>query len=141
MTEFYYSCSLCGKNYDSSDIRYTCEVCGDKGLLDVIYDYQKLKKGFIEKSEISAPFRYSKILPFRKKPDSKALPLHIGNSQAIPLAGWKKKFGSGDISLFDDSRNPTCSFKDRASAVACLCALEWNEKKSPVPLQEMQDLL
>lgn len=38
-----YRCTLCGKAFDAKEKILTCPVCGDKGILDVEYDYETLK--------------------------------------------------------------------------------------------------
>ena len=39
-----YRCTICGKFFKPSEVDLTCPLCGEKGILDVEYDYDKLKK-------------------------------------------------------------------------------------------------
>jgi hypothetical protein len=36
-------CLLCGTEYDSNEVKYNCPKCGDEGVLEVIYDYSRIK--------------------------------------------------------------------------------------------------
>ena len=39
-----YRCTVCGKFFTPDEASLTCPVCGEKGILDVEYDYDALKK-------------------------------------------------------------------------------------------------
>ena len=39
-----YRCTLCGKEFPFEPERMTCPDCGEKGILDIIYDYSEIKK-------------------------------------------------------------------------------------------------
>ena len=39
-----YRCTLCQKEYDAELDLYTCPECGTRGILDIIYDYKKMKR-------------------------------------------------------------------------------------------------
>jgi len=39
-----YRCTLCNQIFSPQDIQYTCPKCGEKGILDVEYDYEAMKK-------------------------------------------------------------------------------------------------
>jgi len=41
-------CLLCGAEYDLSEVKYNCPKCGDEGVLEIIYDYPKIKKFLIK---------------------------------------------------------------------------------------------
>jgi threonine synthase len=114
-----YRCSLCGKQYAPDEVTYTCAV--DGGNLDVILDFDAIRRqvqpGGIEGSDDLSIWRYLPLLPV-------ADPGHMGT--ALRAVGWTpllhpprlaRKAGVERLWLKDDGRNPTASFKDRASAV------------------------
>ena len=120
-----YQCSICGTDYGPDEVTYTCPA--DGGNLDVILDYDALRKkgnsGLILEGEPSL-WRY---LPF--------LPVSDPGGMATPLraAGWtpiyspsrlKNELGLQNLWIKDESRNPTASFKDRASAILIARARE-----------------
>ena len=39
-----YRCTVCGKFFETQEALLTCPDCGEKGILDVEYDYEALKK-------------------------------------------------------------------------------------------------
>ncbi len=113
-----YKCSICGEEYKPEEVTYTCPV--DNGILDVILDYQELKKRtkaeLINEAEPSL-WRYFPLLPVSNL---------IGEGTVIRSAGWTPTFSPPQLSrdlgikqlwVKDESSNPTASFKDRASAV------------------------
>jgi threonine synthase len=120
-----YQCSICGKEYKPGEVTYTCPE--DDGILDVILDYQELKKKstaeLINKNE-SSLWRYFPLLPVSDL---------IGEGTTIRSAGWtptysppqlKKELGVNQLWIKDESSNPTASFKDRASAILVARAKE-----------------
>ena len=34
-----YRCTICGREYPFGPELYTCPHCGEKGILDIVYDY------------------------------------------------------------------------------------------------------
>jgi threonine synthase len=111
-------CVVCGKEYDPKKVLYTCPGCGDDGLLDVLYDYEWMKRN-LSRDAISSNPDYSvrRYLPILPLEEDLLPPLQIGwtplyRSRKIgPGAGLKNLF------IKDDGRNPSASFKDRASSV------------------------
>jgi threonine synthase len=121
-----YQCSLCGREYRPDEVSYTCPA--DGGNLDVVLDYARLSsqltpQNFIEQGEASL-WRYLPLLPV-EAPGGEDTPLRA--------AGWTPVFaptrlandmGLRHLWIKDESRNPTASFKDRASAVVVSRARE-----------------
>ncbi|MDZ7361961.1 MAG: threonine synthase [candidate division KSB1 bacterium] len=117
-------CVICGKIY-SPEILYTCPTCGSEGILDVLYDYEKIKKIFQPEALANRPHdirRYEELLP-------------INGTERLPATkvGWTPIFEAKKLAstlsiarLFikDEGRNPTASFKDRASTVGVAKAQE-----------------
>lgn len=120
-----YQCSICKKTYSPDEVTYTCPV--DGGNLDVILDYNALKNLGAERlihSQEPSLWRYLPLLPV-SDPGGRGTPLHA--------AGWTPLFSptrmAQDLGLQylwvkDESRNPTASFKDRASAILVARAQE-----------------
>jgi threonine synthase len=120
-----YRCSLCQAEYGPAEVTYTCPK--DGGNLDVILDERALRgkpaTALIDAQEASL-WRYLALLPVGE-------PGGIGTS--FRAAGWTPVFSSPRLKaqlglqylwIKDESRNPTASFKDRASAVVVARAAE-----------------
>ncbi|MEI6291383.1 MAG: pyridoxal-phosphate dependent enzyme, partial [Chloroflexota bacterium] len=121
-----YKCSICGQEYGPSEITYTCTK--DGGNLDVILDYTSIKKKYQPSDLISRSnpsiWRYLPLLPV-SAPDGDSTPLHAaGGTPVYSLKRIAEKLGLKQLWLKDESRNPTASFKDRASAVVVTRARE-----------------
>ena len=39
-----YRCTLCGREYPYGPELMTCPACGEKGILDIIFNYNEVKK-------------------------------------------------------------------------------------------------
>jgi len=123
MTEFV--CLVCGRSLPHGDLQ-TCPSCGPAGILDVRYDYDAAARTLTRDALVARPanhWRYRELLPIR--PDVVVPPLHVGWTpvhEAPRLAAWA---GVARLFLKDDGRNPTASFKDRASSLGVLKALEF----------------
>ena len=69
-------------------------------------------------------WRYLPLLPV-KEPEGDATPLHAaGGTPVYQMTRLAEKLGLQNLWLKDESRNPTASFKDRASAVVVARAKE-----------------
>lgn len=115
-------CTLCGKHYAPAEARYTCPACGPDGLLDPCYDYEQAVRTFPE-SHATGIARYMSVLPVRQLP-----PLGVGGTPLTRAGRLGRELGLEHLYLKEDNRNPTGSFKDRASAVAVGAALDLGEK-------------
>ncbi len=121
-------CGSCGREHKPEETKYTCSGCGAN--VQVEYDYKTAAKKLSFKKLAQNPERgigrYLELLPV-ERPESLP-PLQIGwtplyHSQKLAdLAGIKAAY------VKDDGRNPSCSFKDRAGAVALARATETGEK-------------
>ncbi|MDP1713357.1 MAG: threonine synthase [Anaerolineales bacterium] len=121
-----YKCSLCGAEYLQGQVTYTCPK--DGGNLDVILDYDSIRKKFqpedITSRTESSLWRYLPLLPV-DEPEGDSTPLHAaGWTPVFALARLEEKLNLKHLWLKDESRNPTASFKDRASAVVVTRARE-----------------
>ncbi len=114
-----YRCSLCHREYDPSAVTYTCPV--DGGNLDVILDYSRISHDYdrsviFRSSELSL-WRYLPLLPV-PDPGGSGSPLHAaGYTPVFDLQEVAGTLGLSSLWVKDESRNPTASYKDRASAI------------------------
>jgi len=119
-------CSLCGAVYAPDEVRYVCPKHGDSGLLDVLYDYEKIKSQVttadISKSRDYSIWRYWDLLPIKNR--SGVPPLRVGWTPLYSAKRLGKELTLHNLWLKDDGLNPTGSFKDRASAVVVAKAKE-----------------
>ena len=121
-----YKCSLCGAEYLQGQVSYTCPK--DGGNLDVILDYDSIKRKFqpedITSRTESSLWRYLPLLPV-DEPAGDSTPLHAaGWTPVFALPRLAEKLKLKYLWLKDESRNPTASFKDRASAIVVTRARE-----------------
>ena len=122
-----YECSVCGKIYGNQDeIEYICPV--DGGNLSVILDYDQIREKYqIEDitSQVEASmWRYLPLLPV-SDPGFKQTPFrNVGWSANYYPFNLAKKYGFENLWVKDESKNPTASFKDRASALVLARAIE-----------------
>ena len=121
-----YRCSLCGTEYLPGQVTYTCPK--DGGNLDIELDYKAIKKKYQPEDITSrrdfSLWRYEPLLPVGI-PKGEATPLHIaGWTPVFKLPRLAKKLGLKHLWLKDESRNPSASFKDRASAILVARAQE-----------------
>jgi threonine synthase len=121
-------CLLCGRHVPDGNVQ-TCPLCGAEGILDVRYDYDRVAKTLTRESLSSRSvnhWRYGELLPV--SPLVAKPPLHIGWTPVYEVPRLAKEVGAGRLFLKDDGRNPTNSFKDRASSVAVMKALEFGAR-------------
>jgi len=121
-----YRCSLCGTEYASGDVTYTCPK--DGGNLDVLLNYESIKEKYqpddILSRTDSSLWRFLPLLSV-SAPKGEATPLHAaGGTPVYKLNSLADKLGLQNLWLKDESKNPTASFKDRASAIVVARAQE-----------------
>ena len=114
-----YRCIDCGEEYEPEGIMYTCPNHEDpmEGLLDVVYDYDAIAEDFDGKADGDIPdlWKYRPFLPIAE--DAEPVTLGEGGTDLIEAPRLSEDIGV-EISVKDDSRNPTASFKDRATTVS-----------------------
>lgn len=121
-----YICSLCRTEYAPDEVTYTCPK--DGGNLDVLLDYEAIKAKYQPEDILSrndpSLWRYLPLLPV-SEPEGEATPLHAaGGTPVFRLTRLAEELGLQNLWLKDESRNPTASFKDRASAILVARAQE-----------------
>lgn len=121
-----YKCSVCGQAYKPDEVTYVCPK--DAGVLDVVLDFDAIKRtSGLRDMQTSPDFSIWRYLPL--------LPVGDPGLQGTPLrsVGWTpvysprrlaKSLNLSKLWIKDESRNPTASFKDRASAVLVARARE-----------------
>lgn len=118
-------CVVCGSPAEPPQSAGTCPVCDDpSAVLDVQYDMTKAAKSLTPEALEHRPlthWRYHELLPI--EPEGEAFSWPVGWTpilEASRLAEWT---GVSRLRLKDEGRNPTASFKDRASSLGVLQAL------------------
>jgi threonine synthase len=114
-----YQCSLCGRSYSPNEVTYTCPV--DGGNLDVLLNYHEINSNYSPQSIFSLTefslWRYLSLLPVN---DVGGLNTPFHSAGWTPVYNASKlavKMGLPTLWVKDESKNPTASLKDRASAV------------------------
>ena len=116
-------CMRCGKRYRGG-LDGPCPRCGPEGVLDIEFDLDRARRAVNPRTLASRPrdqWRYRELLPLPA--GARVAPLHVGWTpieDAPRLARWA---GLRSLRLKDEGRNPTASFKDRASGVGVARAL------------------
>jgi threonine synthase len=121
-----YRCSVCGERYDPETPIYVCP--SDGGNLDVLLDSEGINNQWapelIEGIHESSIWRYLPLLPVAA-PGHLGTPLHaVGMTPFYRPDRLGNELGFQNLWVKDDGRNPTASFKDRASAVVVVRAEE-----------------
>ena len=125
-----YRCTVCGKFFKTQKAMMTCPDCGEKGILDVEYDYEELKKvltlDYFNKNKNYSMWRYYPIMGIEE--DHIDEMLRIGWTPLVKSHNLVKELGLKELYIKDDGLNPSGSSKDRASGVAVLKAIEAGAK-------------
>jgi len=124
-----YTCVAC-KTFieDDGQLHYQCSKCSSN--LQVEYDYDRLGNELTKESFLGGDgpgvFRYNELLPISKET---ATPnLSIGDTPLYKSQILGQKLGHEKLYIKDESRNPSSSFKDRASAVGLVKGIEVSAK-------------
>lgn len=121
-------CIRCGKDHKLTDTKYNCTSCG--GNLQVLYDYNLIKKRLnydvLKDNPERSIWRYLDILPVTSI--KSVPPVQVGWTPLYRAEKLGAEVGVSNLYIKDDGRNPSASFKDRASAVVVARALEIKEK-------------
>lgn len=119
-------CVRCRGELEPDPSRFTCPRCGVEGTLDVHYDYgavtRSLTRHSLAESKDESIWRYLPLLPVSQ--DAVRPPLTVGWTPLYRADRLGSDIGCPDLFLKDDGRNPTASFKDRASAIGIVKAVE-----------------
>lgn len=136
-----YKCFKCGTEYLPSEIEinqiYLCPNCGKLeknkplvGVLEIIYDYEKIRNEIAKekflKNNVGTFWEYPYLWPLIY--EHKKI-LKISDKQLVKLKLLGNPiseiiYENNSIKIFNDSRNPTLSYKDRASILVALKAIQ-----------------
>ncbi len=121
-----YQCSLCGQAYAAGEVTYTCPK--DGGNLDVVLDYNAIRSQLAVDDLLNGGeaglWRYLPLLPVAD-PGGNETPLRAaGGTPVFHTPRLAEKLGLQNLWIKDESRNPSASFKDRASSVVVARARE-----------------
>lgn len=121
-----YRCSICQREYSPSQVQYTCPA--DGGNLDVVLDIEHIRRFVSPETIFAQPeasiWRYLPLLPI-SDPGFAGTPFRrVGDTPVDESPRLASQLGLKRLWIKDESRNPTASFKDRASAVVVAKARE-----------------
>ena len=115
-------CRECGREYPLA-ATHVCEF--DFGPLEVVYDYERIKKSLDRSSILSRPqnmWRYRELLPVAGDP---TVGRQVGFTPLVKADRLAKALGIRELWIKNDTVNyPTLSFKDRVVSVALSRARE-----------------
>jgi len=119
-------CIGCGRAFVEGEVDYVCPSCGPRrGNLEVRYDLESLKKAFhptsLTRDATPSMWRYRPVLPMSGR---FIQPLQVGWTPLYAFDELAASYGVGGLYLKDDGKNPTASYKDRASALVVVKAQE-----------------
>jgi threonine synthase len=119
-------CTICGAEYEVGEVDYLCPKHGDDGILDVVYDYARIGSDFAPEQLVASDersiWRYLPLLPVEPE-----VAQRLSEGTVLGSVGWTPlhpaprlatQLGLEHLWVKDDTRQPTASFKDRASAIA-----------------------
>jgi threonine synthase len=120
-----FRCLTCGELHSTADVTYTCPA--DGGNLDAVYDYARIGREVapitLTASDDRSIWRFAPLLP---APMPRGLPTPLTMLGDTPLYRAPRLEAALDVRsiwLKDDSRLPSSSFKDRASAMVVAQAI------------------
>jgi len=120
-------CTICGEEREIDEVAYVCPKHGDDGILDVIYDYERIARrispAHLAEDPTHSIWRYLPLLPVEPETvqalsDPPSPLSSVGWTPLYPAPRLAAQLGLKHLWIKDDSRQPTASFKDRASAIA-----------------------
>ena len=115
-------CRECGREYPLT-ATHVCEF--DFGPLEVVYDYDRIKKSLTRAaihSRAKSMWRYRELLPVMEDP---TVGLQVGFTPLIKADRLARRLGIRELWIKNDTVNyPTLSFKDRVVSVALSRARE-----------------
>jgi threonine synthase len=117
------ACVRCGRRY-ARGLDGPCPLCGPEGVLEVEIDLARAGRTLTPRALRSRPrnlWRYEELLPV--PPGARRAPGDPGWTPLVTAPRLAEWAGVRTLLVKDEGRNPTASFKDRASAVGVARAL------------------
>lgn len=136
MNNYNYYCFICGTKFSSIEIEenlvYLCPKCGKaekqkplEGILLIEYDYDRIKTEGSREDFLNIEYGKFWLYPQLWPVDFRKIDSVFLDRLVLPSDNLLNyKIGDKEFSLLDETRNPTLSYKDRASALVALKALE-----------------
>ena len=123
MNVLHLSCLVCGKTYRPDKVDYVCPKHGDDGVLDVVYDYERIA-ATLAREAIAGDDMWAlrPLLPVGE--EATLPPLRIGGTPLYRSPRLARRAGVAEVWIKDEGVQPTGSLKDRASAMAIVQADE-----------------
>jgi len=141
-SHYHYNCSHCGADFPATEIesgfQYLCPNCGQleknqplRGVLKILYDYEWIRKKISRREFLQLPagqmWQYPYLWPLEAGQTDLGFN-HIPADQlhllTLPADLLKLQYRQEELYILDDTRNPTFSYKDRASILVALKALQ-----------------
>jgi threonine synthase len=131
-------CTICGAEHAAGQpgdaARYVCPGHGSEGILDVVYDYPLIAQRLLPHDLAHSPdrsiWRYLPLLPvdanLARRLAAGTMRGSVGWTPLYPAPRLAAQLDLRNLWVKDDGRQPTASFKDRASAIAVVKAREWS---------------
>ena len=141
MKKYFYKCFDCEKEFDKDEVEsqliYLCPGCGTveknqplRGVLLIEYDYESVRKNHSKEELLKLSpgkfWQYGYLWPLEfegnnlKGVDEHTLQRISLESNSLQEFSYEGK----SFKILDDTRNPTLSYKDRASSLVALKALQ-----------------
>ncbi len=121
-----YQCTLCHQIFEEQPSLYTCPVCGETGILDILYEYNQIRRHLTKEILGMNPdrsiWRYIPLLPVEVAYTRNTL--HVGGTPLYLSENLSELLSIKQLYIKDEGLNPTGSLKDRASVIAVVKALE-----------------
>lgn len=125
------SCVVCGKTAEAPASAGTCPACKDDfAILEIEFDLARVARSMTPAALTNRPlnhWRYHELLPI--EPDEECFAWPVGWTPITDTPRLAEWVGCRLLRVKDDGRNPTSSFKDRASSVGVLHALRSGAKR------------
>jgi threonine synthase len=117
-------CMRCGRRY-ARGLDGHCAACGPEGVLEIEFDLARVRRTLTRRALRGRPldaWRYEELLPVT--PSSRRPPQAPGWTPVLGTPRLAEWAGVRQLLVKDEGRNPTASFKDRASAIGVARALQ-----------------
>lgn len=133
---YFYKCFNCRKEFPSEviekEFHYLCPKCGKaernkplEGVLEIVYNYESLKKKISKEEFLKLVLGKFWLYPYVWPIDFQNFSDELLNKLVLPSNQLLKyNINNRNLLILDDTRNPTLSYKDRASFIVALKALE-----------------
>jgi len=150
MKQYYYECFSCKfqftKKQIENELLYLCPNCGTAeknkplvGVLNIFYDYKSISKEIDKKNFLNLTpgkfWLYPQLWPLEYSSHGDSVSIkgitesQLDKIETISSPLVKIERDKNELLIFDDTRNPTLSYKDRASALVALKALQLGIKE------------